>query len=722
MYVHQNINFKSDLGYQTVTPLHQEYIAGLLCNNNLTHANALPSSSDIIEITKLIDHISYSWTINNYSRKLSFAKNPEELAIKNFEAYMSSNYGLVRGYSWFSTISLNQHKELFTLIDSDLKTILGFTIQDIILFLNKWHKLIEYRMNEQYKKFLLKLILKNEKLDAITKDPSSLMNDYLNDANIRFKDILLFDLKDLLVDFSDNEKAEYTTRFNTILDFFTSKKSNDDYKYFSQNSVYQLKPILMFENKYLIQNLQHFEMNIKEAITDEIKSKQKIWKKYLDKRGEFLEQKTKNIFNNVFKDNIYYSSLYYDFDGEHCELDGLIEFGDTLLLIEAKSGQYHSSAKSGGLLRLKDNISDSIEFATKQAIRSKEYILSAEKVTFTNKKGNPILNIQHKNFQNVYVINVTLEYFAELAVDLHRLTNLKLFNFEYFPWSICLNDLEVISEFLQDPYEFLHYIHFRTSFTNYLTNSELVSYELDLLAYYCHDYTFMPEMLTSSPDLGEIISSNPPPSILDNPKNFNVSIYQQVADASPYFNYYFNNKAVGTTVDVVKRTYTKRIQEIINKLKSYKKRYNVSFLLYFLELSEANQLNFENQLDNLIQLYENDHKDHNVSITNFFTEIHSIRTCGCTIFVASETDRIIVKRNASLWCAKKKDDTNSTDWIGIIYYLDEDLNYINDFILTGDSYYGIDNIEKVSLAKDVGRNDPCPCGSSKKYKKCHGKN
>jgi uncharacterized protein YecA (UPF0149 family) len=22
--------------------------------------------------------------------------------------------------------------------------------------------------------------------------------------------------------------------------------------------------------------------------------------------------------------------------------------------------------------------------------------------------------------------------------------------------------------------------------------------------------------------------------------------------------------------------------------------------------------------------------------------------------------------------------------------------------------------------KDVGRNDPCPCGSEKKFKKCHG--
>jgi len=29
--------------------------------------------------------------------------------------------------------------------------------------------------------------------------------------------------------------------------------------------------------------------------------------------------------------------------------------------------------------------------------------------------------------------------------------------------------------------------------------------------------------------------------------------------------------------------------------------------------------------------------------------------------------------------------------------------------------------EIVQGKKEVGRNDPCPCGSGKKYKKCHGK-
>ncbi|MBK7240517.1 MAG: SEC-C domain-containing protein [Flavobacteriales bacterium] len=29
-------------------------------------------------------------------------------------------------------------------------------------------------------------------------------------------------------------------------------------------------------------------------------------------------------------------------------------------------------------------------------------------------------------------------------------------------------------------------------------------------------------------------------------------------------------------------------------------------------------------------------------------------------------------------------------------------------------------IEPVRVEKKIGRNDPCPCGSGKKYKQCHG--
>ena len=33
-----------------------------------------------------------------------------------------------------------------------------------------------------------------------------------------------------------------------------------------------------------------------------------------------------------------------------------------------------------------------------------------------------------------------------------------------------------------------------------------------------------------------------------------------------------------------------------------------------------------------------------------------------------------------------------------------------------------ENMPVVNKGKKIGRNDPCPCGSGKKYKKCCGKN
>jgi preprotein translocase subunit SecA len=30
--------------------------------------------------------------------------------------------------------------------------------------------------------------------------------------------------------------------------------------------------------------------------------------------------------------------------------------------------------------------------------------------------------------------------------------------------------------------------------------------------------------------------------------------------------------------------------------------------------------------------------------------------------------------------------------------------------------------EPIKVGKQIGRNDPCPCGSGKKFKSCHGKN
>jgi uncharacterized protein len=40
--------------------------------------------------------------------------------------------------------------------------------------------------------------------------------------------------------------------------------------------------------------------------------------------------------------------------------------------------------------------------------------------------------------------------------------------------------------------------------------------------------------------------------------------------------------------------------------------------------------------------------------------------------------------------------------------------------LTHEARYRVDTVRRE--APKVGRNDPCPCGSGKKFKQCHGSN
>ena len=39
----------------------------------------------------------------------------------------------------------------------------------------------------------------------------------------------------------------------------------------------------------------------------------------------------------------------------------------------------------------------------------------------------------------------------------------------------------------------------------------------------------------------------------------------------------------------------------------------------------------------------------------------------------------------------------------------------------GSNGHGATHVEQRRTGEKVGRNDPCPCGSGLKYKKCHGK-
>lgn len=49
------------------------------------------------------------------------------------------------------------------------------------------------------------------------------------------------------------------------------------------------------------------------------------------------------------------------------------------------------------------------------------------------------------------------------------------------------------------------------------------------------------------------------------------------------------------------------------------------------------------------------------------------------------------------------------------------IHEIGDFQLKDGKWYYVDGVTPAAKSKQIGRNDPCTCGSGKKYKKCCGK-
>ncbi len=77
------------------------------------------------------------------------------------------------------------------------------------------------------------------------------------------------------------------------------------------------------------------------------------------------------------------------------------------------------------------------------------------------------------------------------------------------------------------------------------------------------------------------------------------------------------------------------------------------------------------------------------------------------------------------WLGLKVIDTQERYVEFIATYLENNviktIHEISEFNLNNDRWYYVDGKPIITPPIKVSRNDPCPCGSSKKFKQCHAK-
>ena len=709
------ITFDNEKGYTHISPVHFEYLVGIFLSKEYnTELKGKGNLQDSDNVVRILDEMIAAWKISNSFRKVHNKKSEDDLRLGLFEASIISNYGSIRGYSWYTPYMDNQYKHLFSKFNVYLKDKIGFTIDQVFEYIDVLKKLYILK-GDEIKSAITQNILEynagnNESSDEIVKKST---------FNVNYKEIMFFSLDDI----ASIDKNIDICSFKNFLDRFSTivgEDGNKDYKYLSDKNDYRWKPILKYNEKYFVQSTTKICWILKDELEEDLRVDSKVWKKYQEHKANYLEEETLKIFKNTLPNSNIYQSLYYKIDGQRYELDGLVVYDSNILLIEAKSGIYHKSARRGGIKRLEKNIYENIEFAFEQANRCRNYILNCNEIIFEDEKGNEIVNIKQDLYQNIFILNVTLEHFSELSIDLYQLRELNLYKSNEFPWSVTLSDLAIISEFIKFPTQFIHYILFRTRFNNVLNKNDNIklTYELDLLGLYLTEESqTAEEYLIEDIDIDNLIIN----MMLNTEYNSNCLIL----DYSKIFNKYYNSIQQGNDIDTIEKYINPEIYNMVRQVEGYDTYGYSNFALKFLDLSIEEQEKLIEYIEKACSRVKKDGNDHNITIPFMRNRFDSTAGYGITIEAATSKYRDSILNNFNKFCIIKRAKSGVKEWIGLCSFVDDNRHLVNNFVFIRDDEKNDESLNR--LIKDfpekklkISRNSLCPCGSGKKYKKCHG--
>lgn len=718
------IAFDIKQGYNYMSPIEFEYLIGVFLT--LEHDDTKIGKGTIQENGKLLESLKYlipGWKLSNSIRKIDGQTTEEDIKKSLFEANLISTSGTMRGYSWYPP-SEEIRNDMFELFNEFLKNNIGFDIRDVYKFGNIIKSYYETIINALRAR--IGESIESESEHAEEEFEYALFNAF---HLLEYNDSLFFSIDDI---YKLNEDIDVVA-FGKFLDFFSiilGLDKNENYKYLNDKNKFRDYPIIRNNDKYFVINFSIVQWCLKDRLEDVIKKNDAVWKKYNKYKSDYLENTTMDLFKKIFPTANIYQSLYYNsLDGKRCELDGLIQYDNCILLIEAKSGIFSKSAQNGGVKRLKKVLYENIEYAAYQAHRTKEYIIESENPIFENEHKKEILRLNKNGFENIFLINVTMEYFSELSVNLMQLKDLGFYNIKDFPWSISLSDLKVITDFIQFSNQFLHYIYFREKFSNkvIIQNNYKHFYELDLFGFY---------LFEENEDLTNYFIED----VNENTIAYNIycetkhCIESLTPDFSSIYNEYYNKILQCMPVELPKKRYNNEFYKMVCQLEQYSNQGKgyTNFILKLLDLNNEKQDQIIKHIYDMISETEKSNQIKIYSMPFMSGNFDDKSTYGITIISGYQYNREKMFEVLQATCIKNRYSYQYSEWLGLCSFVDDTGHLVNSFMLVkDDTKYNqeLENIlktlpaPKIKVGRNkikVGRNDPCPCGSGKKYKKCHG--
>lgn len=646
------------------TEVHVEYLLSLILGKSKLGFSNTPSEKILHKIDAQVKEIFSSINVHFMSEakinNIDFKKN--EIRFKSL-----INFIFRRGYS-YQTHKFELAEDLFKTYENFFENQYGIKVSDIIESIKNIMTQIETKLNRN--------------MDC-TIEFDKLLDEF---ENLFVIDISLLDFKEFLDLFS--------CTFGDNNDFITFKKTP---AWPTNNSIIYKYPIIKYEEKYYCFLPHIFVRNLIEILEFLIKQKSlNVFQTYQKHRHHILLKKSLKYFSNIFPNAKLYRNLYYNInkkDQKRAETDGILIYDNNIFVIEAKAASLSLSARRGSIKRIKRDVTKIIDEAYQQAKRTKKYILSDNEPIFRNKNGEKKLIIKNsKKYENIFLINTTLFCLPDLTTDLISLKSLGLLKGKEWLWCVFLNDLRVISEFIEFPSQFIHYLKQRIEINNY--SSFQSNDELDIFGFYFKKgFLFVPE--------GKTIFLNKMTSSFDK---------------------YYENKQ--NKIEKLSSTLTKEFKELVVGIEKTNKYRFTDVTLKLLNLD----LDSKQKIISIIGYYKK------ILLNNLkkyykFQMIFENNDWGIVFNIKLE--KINNFKEMKKFCKIKKYQFKLNLFYLITIGVDKSNKITYNFTIFDNSWYYDSKMKKLlndfkhkKIKKYISRNGEikedqnCPCGSGLKYKNC----
>lgn len=188
--------------------------------------------------------------------------------------------------------------------------------------------------------------------------------------------------------------------------------------------------------------------------------------RYVDHASKWMENTIADQMYRLFPRTCVLQSACFpdpDNEGGETEADVVVVWGPFLIVLEAKNNRVPKSAVRGNGKGLKNTISKNIQNAFYQARRVIRVLEKNRQITFKERSTGRTLTAKHDKLQRVMPVSVTLQNLHGIATQLAVTQRLGLFKGNAYPWSVSIDDLDVVTRFAGSPDVFLYYIERRTA-------------------------------------------------------------------------------------------------------------------------------------------------------------------------------------------------------------------------------------------------------------------